>query len=346
MALLVSETFLVLACYTTALFVLGVDPKFYLFDANHWWKLLFVTGFIILGFYLQDLYADLRIISRILLVQQVCLSVGCALLGAALLGYVRAELLWGRWLMIIGSLAVIVVIPTWRVFFWKYILSGFSSERVLLMGNSSILGEVIDHLAQRPEFGYFIVGYLCEGEPCGFAVPCLGKVEDVRKVYEEYQPTRIVVGMAERRNRLPVEELLDIRFGGILIEDAADTYEVALQRVCSRKIQPSQLIFSTGLGPPKTCDHFAETLFIRDWDGRADGTVALHVADGSGGKTDIARPHALQAETSGAERTALHGLQVSIHVRGRGSANRSRLGQERRPAHYAHRQMAAEVKTG
>jgi exopolysaccharide biosynthesis polyprenyl glycosylphosphotransferase len=250
-ALLVSETILVLGCYTLALFVLNVDPTFYLFDSNHWWKLLFVTGFIILGFYLQDLYADLRIISRILLVQQVCLSVGCALLAAALLGYVRAELLWGRWLMIIGSLGVIVVIPAWRVIFWRYVIAGFRSERVLLMGNSSILGEVIEHIAERPEFGYSIIGYLCEDQECGFSVPCLGKVEDVQKVFEEYLPNRIVVGMAERRNRLPVQELLDIRFGGVMIEDAADTYEVALRRVCSRKIQPSQLIFSTALGPRK-----------------------------------------------------------------------------------------------
>ena len=252
-ALLVSEIILVLACYTLALFIpfLHVDVQFYLFDSNHWWKLLFLTGFIILGFYLQDLYADLRIISRILLVQQVCLSVGCALLGAALLGYVRAELLWGRWLMIIGSLGVIIVIPTWRVFFWRYIIAGFRSDRVLLMGNSSILGEVIEYIGQRPEFGYSLLGYLCEDEPCGFPIPCLGKVEDIRKVFEEYQPTRIVVGMAERRNRLPAEELLDIRFSGILIEDAADTYEMALRRVCSRKIQPSQLIFSSGLGPRK-----------------------------------------------------------------------------------------------
>ena len=250
-ALLISEIILVLACYTSALFLLVPDPYFYLFDEDHWWKLLFVTGFIILALYLQDLYGDLRIISRILLVQQVCLAVGGALLAASLLGYIRAELLWGRWLMIVGSLSVIIIIPAWRIFFWRYIIAGFSSERVLLMGNSSILGEVIDHLATRPEFGYSILGYLCEDEPCDFAVTCLGKTEDVRKICEEYQPTRIVVGMAERRNRLPVEELLDIRFGGIMIEDAADTYEVALRRVCSRKIQPSQLIFSSGLGPRK-----------------------------------------------------------------------------------------------
>jgi exopolysaccharide biosynthesis polyprenyl glycosylphosphotransferase len=55
--------------------------------------------------------------------------------------------------------------------------------------------------------------------------------------------------MAERRNRLPVQELLEIRFSGIIIEDAADTYEMAMRRVCSRKIQPSQLIFTSMLGP-------------------------------------------------------------------------------------------------
>jgi exopolysaccharide biosynthesis polyprenyl glycosylphosphotransferase len=60
---------------------------------------------------------------------------------------------------------------------------------------------------------------------------------------------RIVVGMAERRNRLPVQDLLEIRFGGVFVEDAADTYEMALHRVCSSKIQPSQLIFSSMLGP-------------------------------------------------------------------------------------------------
>ena len=68
-------------------------------------------------------------------------------------------------------------------------------------------------------------------------------------VCEQHRPTRLVVGMAERRNRLPVQDLLEVRFGGVLVEDAADTYEVALHRVCSSKIQPSQLIFSSMLGP-------------------------------------------------------------------------------------------------
>jgi sugar transferase (PEP-CTERM system associated) len=250
LTLLVSEVALVLGCYIAAsFFTMFLDPWTYLIAEGNYWKLLLVVGLVILGMYFQDLYADLRVVSRILLVQQVCLSVGCALLVMAFLGYLSADLLLGRWLMIAGSFAVVLVLPLWRIFYWKYVIAVLRSERVLLLGSSSILGEVADAVLAKPEFGYTILGYLSDEGPCGFPVPCLGLVADLRKICGEYRPTRIVVGMDERRNRLPVQELLEIRFEGVRIEDAADTYEIAMRRVCSRKIQPSQLIFTSEMGP-------------------------------------------------------------------------------------------------
>ncbi len=249
-ALLLSETILVLACYFGAsLFTTNYDAAFYLFAQGNYWKIFVISACIILVLYFEDLYTELRIISRILLVQQVCLAVGCALLFMAFLGYLKPDLVLPRWLTVVGSLGVIILLPSWRIFFWRYIIGSLRSERVLLIGNSSILGEVISCVMDKPEFGYSIVGYVCEEAPCDFPIPCLGTLADVRKICEEYKPTRIVVGMAERRNRLPVQELLEIRFSGVMIEDAADTYEIAMRRVCSRKIQPSQLIFSSTLGP-------------------------------------------------------------------------------------------------
>jgi len=257
-ALLLSEILLVAVCYSvSSLFTLGTDPAFYLFEEGNYWKILVITACIILALYFQDLYTDLRIISRILLAQQVSLAVGCALLMMAFLGYLNPDLLIARWLMVIGSLAVIVVLPLWRIIYWRCFVVTLRSERVLLLGNSSILNEVIVHLLDRPHFGYSVLGYLSEkprGDveitvPCGSPIPCLGPISDLRKVCAERKPTRIVVGMAERRNRLPVQELLEIRFSGVIIEDAADTYEMAMRRVSSRSIQPSQLIFSSELGP-------------------------------------------------------------------------------------------------
>jgi sugar transferase (PEP-CTERM system associated) len=248
-ALLISEIILILGCYVLALFFLGIDPAFYLFEERNYWKFLVVAAAIILGLYFQDLYGDLRIISNILLVQQVCLSVGLALLISAFIGYIDPNALLGRWLMMIGSLGVVILLPLWRIFFWRYVISALRSERVLLLGNSSILSEVIAAVQARPEFGYKLIGYLCEEQQADFPIPCLGTLADVRAVCEQHRPTRVVVGMAERRNRLPVQDLLEVRFGGVIVEDAADTYEVALHRVCSSKIQPSQLIFSSMLGP-------------------------------------------------------------------------------------------------
>ena len=117
-ALLISEVLLVLACYVVALYFLQIDPAFYLFDENNYWKLALLAAFIILGMYFQDLYASLRIRSRILLVQQVCLAVGCALLAVAFIGYIQPNVLMGRGLMMLGSVLVIIMLPSWRVFFW------------------------------------------------------------------------------------------------------------------------------------------------------------------------------------------------------------------------------------
>ncbi len=248
--LLFSELALVLACYSVAsLFTTYLNPWEYLVTDGNYPKLLLVAGLIILGMYFQDLYSELRVVSRLLVFQQVCLATGASLLIVAFFGYLYPNMLLGRWLMITGSLGVVIILPLWRIFYWRYVIAAMRSERVLLIGNSSILGEVAETVLAKPEFGYTIIGYLCEEIPCEFPMQCLGKVQDLKEICAQHKPTRIVVGMAERRNRLPVQELLEIRFGGVLIEDAADTYEMALRRVCSRKIQPSQLIFTSELGP-------------------------------------------------------------------------------------------------
>ena len=71
----------------------------------------------------------------------------------------------------------------------------------------------------------------------------------LREIIEATHPDRIVVGMTERRMRMPVGELLDLRFAGHIIEEAASTYEKVCGRVCLKELRPSQLIYSGELGP-------------------------------------------------------------------------------------------------
>jgi len=80
-------------------------------------------------------------------------------------------------------------------------------------------------------------------------VPRLGTIAELASVIAHQRPDRIVVGMLERRGALPVQELLDLRFSGVHIEDAGNTYETVFGRVSTRELRPSQLIFSAELGP-------------------------------------------------------------------------------------------------
>lgn len=249
-ALFLSEIVLISACYfLVSGFTLSMDPQLYLIEESGWAKITIVVLCILLGFYFQDLYTDFRIESRILLVQQVCLAVGIALLVQALLGYLSQDLMLPRWLMIIGSFLVVLIIPGWRMVYWTYVLRALRTERILLLGNASILAETAELITAKPELGYHLLGYLSEGDPVEFPSACLGSIAELKQVYATHRPTRIVVGMAERRNRLPMQELLDIRFAGTIIEDVADTYEMATRRVCTRKLNPSQLVFTAQLGP-------------------------------------------------------------------------------------------------
>jgi exopolysaccharide biosynthesis polyprenyl glycosylphosphotransferase len=250
-ALLLSEIVLVVACYVAAFLVTpGIVPRVYLVDEANHWKILLIVAVIILGFYFQDLYTELRILSRILLVQEVCLSVGAALLLMAVLGYVNTDYLLPRETMVLGSFAVILCVPVWRIVYWKYVIRALRHERVLLLGGSEFLAETARHILERPQLGYQIVGYLSECAAAGFPVRYLGQVSALARIFEQYRPTRIIVGMAERTDHLPMlKELLEIHFAGVVIEDAADTYEMAAQRVCTSRIRAAQLVLSPEFGP-------------------------------------------------------------------------------------------------
>ena len=100
--------------------------------------------------------------------------------------------------------------------------------------------------------GLRVVGYLDDNHEPGGLLPggkVLGSVTELRELVEAANPDRIVVGMFERRNRVPLGELLDLRFSGRIIEEVASTYETVLGRVCVKELRPSQLIYSGELGP-------------------------------------------------------------------------------------------------
>ena len=251
-ALLLSETVLILTCYIASVYVLiTVDPTVFLLYNGGLIRILIVTGVIIAGFYLQNMYDRVQVRSKVLLVQQVCLGLGLAFFSQAILNYADSTLVFPRWVMLTGSMLILVLVTLERLAFSAVIVSGSSAERVLFLGCSPLVAPLVEKFEQRPELGMTALGFVGdarEEEGCA-SLARMGPISRLAELVKQHRPDRIVVALEERRERMPSAQLLELKFSGIEVEEVATTYEAALERISLQQLRPSQLIFSSEFGP-------------------------------------------------------------------------------------------------
>src|SRR5579871_7074282 len=135
--------------------------------------------------------------------------------------------------MVYGSTFALIALPVWRVLFTKVVWNAVGARKLLFLGSSQAVRDVIRRICERPELGLAVVGFLDNDSaaPKLFGAPRLGSVSDLDTVVAESKPDAIIVGMTERRQNLPVERLLDLRLSGVYVEEAASTYETVFGRV-------------------------------------------------------------------------------------------------------------------
>jgi len=251
--LLLTEILLALGCYIAAfLMVSEEDLEIYYLYEGGLERTAVVVASIILGVYFNDLYSDLRLMSRLRLAQQYCLVIGMAFLVQALMSYVYPYLILGRWQMMVGSAIALVLLPSWRILFDVLVFRILNRQRVLFVGANRLIETIAATMQEKPQLAMTSIGYLSCGETeigVNGLGPWLGTMETVGEVYRKERPDLIVVGLKERRGQMPVYELMNLRLGGTTVEDASTLYEKVMWRVSVETLRPSQLLFSTELGP-------------------------------------------------------------------------------------------------
>jgi sugar transferase (PEP-CTERM system associated) len=234
-----------------AYLALPFDPTLFLLLDDGWIRLTVVVISLIIGLHFHDLYSSLRVHSRILLLQQLCMVVGVGLLLQGFIAYLNPALRVPIRVMVLGSFLSLVAVFTWRLFFSAYAMRAIGGERMLLVGASPLLVDIADYVARHPESGLEVIGSVSDPNRPEIEVctKVLGSLPQLSEIVNAAKPNRVVVGMFERRNRMPMNELLELRFAGNIIEEAANAYERVCGRVCLTEIRPSQLVYSGELGP-------------------------------------------------------------------------------------------------
>lgn len=131
-------------------------------------------------------------------------------------------------------------------------------RRILILGSSPMAEKLIEDMASSGTPRFLVAGIVDNTRPEGdmFAgVPWLGRGDQLAEILAAVQPERIVVAVADRRDRLPLQTLLEARVRGVIVEDATDFYETVTGKIAIEALRPSMLILAKGFrnhGAPET----------------------------------------------------------------------------------------------
>jgi sugar transferase (PEP-CTERM system associated) len=109
---------------------------------------------------------------------------------------------------------------------------------------------VARQVLDQHDYPYTIVGFV-DDDPAmmGRSIvnpKVIGTPADILRLVREQRVNRIIVGLADRRGRLPIDELLEAKLQGVRIEEPETTYERLTGKIMLDELKPSWLIFSDG----------------------------------------------------------------------------------------------------
>ena len=245
--LTLTEAVLVTAGFVVAvLFTSGnlAAAQAYLFYENGAGRIgLVVLVFLVLMYYF-DLYNSTILTNRREVVTRLVGVLGTTFVALAVLYYVFPDQSLGGAVLWTGILAIAVAVPVWRGFFFALNRSDRFAERALIFGDGPLAAPLIDAIAQRPELGLRVAGYVGSA-PQVAEIPTVGAGEIIEFVRRE-GIGRIIVTMGDRRGKLNVSELLKLKASGVQIQDGPEYYETVTGKIPLESLRLSWLLFSPG----------------------------------------------------------------------------------------------------
>src|SRR5262249_18885641 len=170
-----------------------------------------------------------------------------ALLFIALCGGIIFRVPLSERSMLSSLVLVFILVLAGRALSYRLMRRPPFLERALIIGASPITNKLIAAIEGQPHCRYAVAGIADDGGartelPARY--PLLGPLAHLPKIIEEVRPDRIIVGLTERRGRLPVHHLLESRVRGTPVEDGVNVYERLTGKLAIEALAPSALVFS------------------------------------------------------------------------------------------------------
>jgi len=252
LGLLITEILLISTFYVAAIAWQMGELQLYMLYENGTIRVSIVTASMLLGLYLNDCYVRVRMTSRLVFLQQLCLVIGVAFLLQALLSYGKLDMQMPRQSMLLGSTLCLVLLPLWRIAYGTVTLRMLGAERVLFAGTHPLQMLVADHLKANPEFAMTPVGFVVEDEAARAAVKSykvLGTLNDLADILRQPVSDRVVFGLSADAPGQAAQRIIEVRQSGHRTENVNRTYETLFGRVSISYLHAADVSYIEGISP-------------------------------------------------------------------------------------------------
>jgi sugar transferase (PEP-CTERM system associated) len=208
-----------------------------------YYKIFIVTTVVLLCSHWFDLYKLSNFDARGRLYFRLLLVPGIVALALAAVGHVFPHVLFGKSALLLGLIILTLGLVAWRSVYPWLAQQSFLQQRVYVLGTGDRARRLVQGLRQVSELGIDVVGW--SGATEG-TLTRQDLASDMMSRVKQAAVHRVIVAMEDRRDSMPMLELLRLRLNGVHIEEATSWLERVSGRIEVEQLYPSWIIFATG----------------------------------------------------------------------------------------------------
>ena len=173
----------------------------------------------------------------------------------------QADAFWRSTLLYAMGFTILVLVAD-RLLLNSFLGSSAFRRRVLVLGAGD-RAQRLRELADKPESGFAIASYIAMAEPERVVEEAIPReaIHDLGKFVENLGVSEVVLALQERRNSLPLKDLLRMKTKGVHVNDFSSFLERETGRVDLDTVNPSWLIFSDGFSSGRMLSSAVKRIF-------------------------------------------------------------------------------------
>ena len=215
------------------------------------------TAMIAVGVYSSMALLSLRYASARILV-----AISLGIIALSVLDFLLPGSMFWRSTLLFAMVLSILILLLNRMVTGAVIGTSAFRRRVMVLG-AGRRAERLRGIGERPESGFSVVAYIAMGNGSPVVTNAIQRetIQDLGAFVDQLGVSEVVLALEERRNALPLKDLLRIKTMGVHVNDFSSFMERETGRVDLDSVNPSWLIFSDGFSSGRMVSTVAKRAF-------------------------------------------------------------------------------------